>query len=83
MTITLKGEIKKHAIKLPEWVHIPDGTKVKVKIETEMTKDEKSGLAESLCGAWSDDPSINSIFDDIEKERHIYTGRSIDLDVSA
>ena len=80
MTITLKGEIEEHAIKLPQWVHLPDGTKVTIKIEPEISKEEKRRLAESLCGAWADDPSIDSIFEEIEKERHNYPGRRLDLD---
>lgn len=83
MTITLKGKIEKHAIKLPEWVYIPDGAEVRVKIETEMTKEEKRSLAKNLCGAWADDPSIDSIFEEIEKERHKYPGREINLNAFA
>lgn len=83
MTITLRSEIEKHAIKLPEWVHIPEGTRVKVSIETEIGKEDQRGLAKKLCGAWADDPSIDSIFKEIEKERHSYYGRGIDLDTSA
>ncbi len=83
MTITLKGKIEKHSIKLPEWVRISDGTEVTVRIETEMTKEEKRILAANLCGTWADDPSIDSIFEEIEKERHKYPGRGIDLDAFA
>jgi hypothetical protein len=79
MTITLKGEIEEHAIKLPEWFHLPDGTKVTIKIEPEISREEKLRLAESLCGAWADDPSIDSIFEEIEKERHNYQGKKIAL----
>jgi len=83
MTITVKGKIGKHIIKLPEWVQIPEGTEVKVKIETEMTKEEKRKLVANLCGTWADDPSIDSIFEEIEKERHRYSGRGINLDAFA
>jgi hypothetical protein len=83
MTITLKSKIEKHSIKLPEWVQIPDGVEIRVRIESEMTKEEKKSLAENLCGAWANDPSIDSIFEDIEKDRHNYHGRMIDLDASA
>ena len=83
MTITLKSKIEKHTIKLPEWVHIPDGTEVRVMIEAEMTKEERMRFAEDLCGAWSYDPSIDSIFEEIEKERHNYPGRRIDFNVPA
>lgn len=82
MEITLKSEIEKHGIKLPEWVRIPDGTKVKVRIETEIVKEEKRKLAEGLCGSWAADNSIDSIFEEIEKERHRYFGRDVNLDAS-
>lgn len=83
MTIILKGKVEKHAIKLPEWVQIPDGKEVEVRIETEMNKEEKRRLAANLCGAWADDPSIDSIFEEIEKERHKYPGREVDLNAFA
>ncbi|MBA3071947.1 MAG: hypothetical protein FP829_07320 [Nitrospirae bacterium] len=83
MTITLKSKVEKHAIKLPEWVQIPDGREVKVIIETEMNKEEKRMLAANLCGAWVDDPSIDSIFEEIEKERHKYPGREVDINAFA
>lgn len=76
MTITFKGEIEDHTIQLPQWVHLSDGTRVIITIEPEISegeeisKEEKRNLAESLCGAWADDPSIDSIFEEIEKERH-------------
>lgn len=83
MTITLKSKIEKHSIKLPEWVQIPDGAEIRVKIETEMTKEEKRSLAENFCGAWADDPSIDSIFEEIERKRHRYSGREINLNAFA
>ena len=83
MTITLRGAIEQHSIKLPDWVHIPEGTKVKVSIETEISKEDKKTLAKKLCGTWASDPSIDSIFEEIEKERHNYHGRGIDLDTPA
>lgn len=82
MEITLKSEIERHGIKLPEWVNIPDGTKVKVRIETETTKEEKRNLAEELCGSWAGDQTIDAIFEEIEKERHSYLGRKVNFDVS-
>ena len=64
MEITLKSEIEKHAIRLPEWVRIPDGTKVKVRIETETTTEGKRDIAKRLCGAWAVDSSVDSIFEE-------------------
>jgi len=83
MTITLKGVIEKHSIKLPEWVHLYDGTKVNVSIEVEESIEEKRKLAEKLCGSWADDPTIDQIFEEIEKARHSYSGREIEFNVSS
>lgn len=47
MTITLRGSVEQHSIKLPDWVHIPEGTKVKVSIEAEISKEDKKSLASS------------------------------------
>lgn len=79
MEITFKGEVKKHVIKLPDWLHISDETKVKVRIEAELTKEEKRSIAKDLCGSWSNDPSIDTIFEEIEKERHSYLGRKVGI----
>ena len=84
MTITLKGIIKEHSIKLPDWVKLEDGSQVIVNIETDKKDSkEKKKTAEKLCGSWSNDPSIVGIFENIERERHGYPGRNVDFDVSS
>jgi hypothetical protein len=79
MTISLKTKIEKHSIRLPECIQIPDGAFVSIQIEYDLSKSQKRNLAENLCGSWSDDPSIKNIFNEIEKERHIYTGRIVEF----
>lgn len=65
MIITLRCAVEQHSIKLPDWVHLPEGTKVKVSIETEISKEDKKNLARELCGTWASDPSIDSIFEEV------------------
>lgn len=47
------------------------------------SSEEKKNIAESLCGSWADDESIDVIFKEIDLQRHIYPGRKVDFDVPA
>jgi len=77
MTITVKSRIEKGSIRLPKKVGLPDGTRVLVKIEPILKTKEKLKVISELSGGWSDDPTIISIFEEIDKERHIYFGREV------
>jgi uncharacterized phage-associated protein len=77
MTITVKCKIENGSIRLPKRVWFPDGTQVIVKIEPVVKTREKQKVISELCGAWSDDPTIMSIFKEIEQERHCYFGREV------
>ena len=77
MTITVKGKIEKGSIRLPKKVCFPDGTWVVVRIEPVLRTREKQKVISELSGAWSDDPTITSIFKEIEQERHHYFGREV------
>ncbi len=77
MTITVKSRIEKGAIRLPKKVGLPDGTRVLVKIEPILKTKEKLKVISELSGAWSGDPTIIPIFEEIDKERHSYFGREV------
>lgn len=77
MTFTVKSKIEKGSIRLPKKVGLPDGTRVIVKIEPLVKSREKQKIITELCGAWSDDPTIPRIFEEIETERHQYLGREV------
>jgi predicted DNA-binding antitoxin AbrB/MazE fold protein len=79
MTIIVKSKIEKGSIRLPKRVHFPEGTRVIVRIEPILKTKEKIAIASELCGAWSDDPSIASIFEEIEQKRHRYHGREVSM----
>ena len=77
MAITVKSKIEKGSIRLPKKVGLPDGTRVLVKIEPILKTREKLKIIFELSGGWSDDPTIISIFEEIDKERHGYFGREV------
>ena len=77
MTITVKSKIEKGSIRLPKRVRLAEGTRVVVKIEPILKTKEKLKIISQLCGGWSDDLTITSIFEEIEKERHSYLGREV------
>ncbi|MGR3303199.1 MAG: hypothetical protein ACUZ8I_11925, partial [Candidatus Scalindua sp.] len=61
-------------------VCIPDGTRVIVRIEPVLRTKEKQKVISELSGTWSDDPTITSIFKEIEQERHYYYGREVSFE---
>ena len=77
MTIIIESKIEKGTIKLPEKVYLPEGTQVVAKIEPVLEVQEKKRIISELSGAWSDDPSIMTVFRDIEEKRHEYFGRGV------
>ncbi len=80
MTITVKSKIEKGSIRLPNKVHLPDGTWVVVKIDPILKTKEKLKILSELSGAWSDDPTIMSIFKELEQKRHANIGREVSFE---
>lgn len=80
MTIIVKSRIEKGSIRIPKKVGLPDGTKVIVSIEPILGAKERKKNLSKLFGAWSNDPTLITIFKEIEKERHSYFGREVDLE---
>ena len=77
MTITVKSKIEKGWIRLPKKVRLPDGTRIVVKIEPILKTKDKQKIVSELSGAWSDDSTIMSIFEELEQERHHNLGREV------
>ena len=77
MTITVKSKIEKGWIRLPKKVRLPDGTRIIVKIEPILKTEDKQKIVSELSGAWSDDSTIMSIFEELEQERHHDPGREV------
>ena len=80
MTITVKSKIENGSIRLPKKVRLPDGTRVIVRIEPILKTKEKLKIISELSGAWSDDPTIMSIFEELEQERHHDIGREVSFE---
>jgi hypothetical protein len=80
MMITVKSRIENGSIRLPKRVKLPDGTQVIVRIEPIHKPKEKLKIISELSGAWSNDPTIISIFADIDQERHRYFGREVSFE---
>jgi len=79
MNITAKCKVKMGNIRLPKNINIPDGTQVIINIHPILKRKDKQKIVEEISGAWSSDPTINSIFGKIECDRHEYLGRDIDF----
>jgi len=69
MHLTAKCKVETGNIKLPRNINIPDGTQVIIKIYPILKKKDKQKMVEEISGAWSSDPTINSIFEKIEGSR--------------
>jgi predicted DNA-binding antitoxin AbrB/MazE fold protein len=80
MAIIVKSKIEKGSIRLPKKVDLPDGTRVIVRIEAVTKTKEKLKIISELSGAWSDDPTIPSIFKAIDQERYRYFGREVSFE---
>ena len=78
--ITVKSKIEKGSIRLPKRVRLPDGTQVMVRIEPIQKAKEKQKIISELSGAWSGDPTIKSVFQKIDQERHRYLGREVNFE---
>ncbi|NJR75998.1 MAG: hypothetical protein HC773_25105 [Scytonema sp. CRU_2_7] len=67
--------------------NIPDGTEIIVEVEfiesqiTEpqqpLTEAERLAKLNQLFGAWKNQPELTEIFIEIDQQRHIYQGRTI------
>ena len=80
MAITVKSKIEKGWIRLPKKVSLQDGTRVIIKIEPILKTKENQKIIAELSRAWSDDPTIVPIFEELEQERHRYLGREVNFE---
>ena len=80
MTVTLNSVIEKGAIRLPDNIPFPDGTKVIVRVDPIRNTHAKRKIIDDLSGTWSDDTTIIKIFQAIEEERHCYYSRIVSFE---
>ena len=84
----IKGIKRGQTIELLEQVDVPDGTEVSLEVEIlsnldnsskpPLTDEERLAKLNELFGAWKDQPDLDEIFAQIDRERHAYRGRQID-----
>ncbi len=82
----IKGIKQGQTIQLLETVDdIADGAEIIVEISpvtfhplANLNPQERQNRIKQVLGAWQDDPEIDAIFAEINRERHSYQGRQID-----
>ncbi|MCY6494336.1 hypothetical protein [Leptolyngbya sp. GGD] len=84
----VKGILRGQTIELLEQVNAPDGTEVSVEVEIlsaphhspaqPLSDEERLTKLNELFGAWKNQPDLDEIFAEIDRERHAYRGRQID-----
>ena len=78
----IKGIIRDNIIHLSDKINVTEGTEVIVEIPESSLITIKNQWQElqKVIGAWKDDIEIDTIFADIDKERHNYHGREINIE---
>ncbi|WP_319421496.1 hypothetical protein [Pleurocapsa sp. FMAR1] len=71
----VKGIIQGKSIQLSEAVSVPDGTEVMVEIPDRSLnqKIDQWQKLQEVIGAWKDDPEIEQIFTEIDREPRSWT----------
>ncbi|OWY64813.1 hypothetical protein B7486_45340 [cyanobacterium TDX16] len=67
-------------IELLEEINIPDGTEIHIEVEIEqpVSEQERLNRLNQIFGAWKNQPDLDTIFAEINTERHAYRGRAIE-----
>lgn len=75
----IKGIIKNNVIELLDNISLAEGTEVVIEITASsiVDKDRQWQKLQKVIGSWENDSEIDTIFHDLEKERHQYRGRDI------
>lgn len=72
----IKGIIKDNTVQLPEAITIPNGTEVTLEISDRSLSSavDQWQRLQQVAGAWKDDPEIEEVFAEIDRERHADRG---------
>lgn len=78
--IKIKGIKRGKNIELLEEINIPDDTEIYMEVEIEQPLSEQERLAKlnQIFGAWKNQPDLDTIFTEIDKQRHAERGRAIE-----
>lgn len=82
MVMRLTGVIRGRQIELDRDTGLADGATVDVRIEhPSRPVDKLRRRVDALCGAWSDDDSVEAVFEEIERARlaHASPGTRLSL----
>jgi hypothetical protein len=76
----IKGIKRGQIIELLESINIPDGVEITMEIEFEQPLDEQERLTKlnQIFGLWKNQPDLDEIFAEIDRERHADRGRAIE-----
>jgi hypothetical protein len=75
----IPGIVNGKSIELEHETGLPEGSQVIINIlPVSLSLSEKLKRAESLCGTWAGDPSLDTIFAEIERQRNAAIAREID-----
>lgn len=76
----IKGIKRGQIIELLESINIPDGVEITMEIEFEQPWDEHERLTKlnQIFGMWKNQPALDEIFAEIDRERHTDRGRAIE-----
>ncbi|MBD2308769.1 hypothetical protein H6G17_25190 [Chroococcidiopsis sp. FACHB-1243] len=76
----VKGTKRGKNIELLEEINIPDGTEVHMEVEIEQPLSEQERLTRlnQIFGAWKNQPDLDTIFSEIDTQRHAEWGRAIE-----
>ncbi|AFY86682.1 MAG: hypothetical protein CLLPBCKN_003348 [Chroococcidiopsis cubana SAG 39.79] len=76
----VKGTKRGKNIELLEEINIPDGTEVHMEVEIEQPLSEQERLTRlnQIFGAWKNQPDLDTIFSEIDTQRHAERGRAIE-----
>ena len=61
-------------------INIPDGTEIYMEVEVDQPLSEQERLTRlnNIFGAWKNQPDLDEIFAETDRERHAYRGRAIE-----
>lgn len=84
MLTHIRGVIHGKQIELDQETELLAGSRVVIDVKAQsLSLDEKRDWVDRLCGAWADDPSLKTIFAEIEQGRTFAIPRKVDFDAAA
>ena len=77
----VQGIIKGNTIELLEELSLPNGVKISLEIPDNLIQKKMAWEQfETLIGAWKNEPELDDIFSEIDRERHADLGVEIKFD---